>query len=134
MTKFWGFLTPFRWQVYYISLCRAHFTVGTFCIIWKDTIFTLISILNIFKKYYKDKKQQYILSLYSFCLCKCLVSRALKRFNMEIKVKMASFHIIQNILTVKSTLVSLTFVKPSLPLALHVNVVYGSPLSLPRLL
>ena len=31
------------------SVHQVHFTLNTFCMIWKDTIFTVISILNFFK-------------------------------------------------------------------------------------
>ena len=45
------------------------------------------------------------LSPLSFCFYKCLAIHAFKKFNIDIKVKMVFFQIIQNVPTVKSTLI-----------------------------
>ena len=82
--------------------------------IWKDTIFTVISILNFFKSYSSQTfiKTKIILesntivfdpyNLFVFVNVWLLVF--FKKFNMDIWVKMVSFQIIQNVLNLKTTL------------------------------
>ena len=96
-------------------LCRVRFTISTFCMIWKDTIFSVISILNFFKSigsqtFMKTKiilKSNTIVfdpfNLFVFVNICLLVF--FKKFNMDIWVKTVSFQIIQNVLNVKTTLI-----------------------------
>ena len=53
---------------------RVDFPLSTFCIIWKHTIFVMISILNFFKKqkYYKDQKQLLLTPILFLFFYKCL--------------------------------------------------------------
>ena len=97
-----------------MAFIRVHFTLSTFCMIWKDTIFTVISILNFFKSSSSQTfiKTKIILesntivfdpyNLFVFVNVWLLV--LFKKFNMDIWVKMVSFQIIQNVLNVKTTL------------------------------
>ena len=97
------------------TLYRVVFTLSTFCIIWKDTIFSVISILNFFKSigsqtFMKTKiilKSNTIVfdpfNLFVFVNICLLV--LFKKFNMDITEKMVSFQIIQNVLILKRTLV-----------------------------
>ena len=93
---------------------RVRFTISTFCMIWKDTIFSVISILNFFKSngsqtFIKTKiilKSNTIVfdpfNLFVFVNICLLV--LFKKFNMDITEKMVSFQIIQNVINVKTTL------------------------------
>ena len=76
---------------------------------WNLSIFTTISVLNFLKsltfiqtfilkpKYYRDEEQL-------LCFFKVSNLSFLKKFSMDIVVKMARFHIIQSVLYVKYTL------------------------------
>ena len=93
---------------------RVRFKISTFCMIWKDTIFSVISILNFFKSngsqtFIKTKiilKSNTIVfdpfNLFVFVNICLLV--LFKKFNMDITEKMVSFQIIQNVINVKTTL------------------------------
>ena len=93
---------------------RVHFTLSTFCMIWKDTIFTVISILNFLKTsstqtFIKTKiileSNTIVFDPYNlFVFVNVWLLVLFKKFNMDIWVKMVSFQIIQNVLNVKTTL------------------------------
>ena len=93
---------------------RVVFTLITFCIIWKDTIFSVISILNflkstsrqIFTKTKRLKGSKTIVFDFNiiFVFINVWLPMLLKKFNMDITEKMVSFQIIQNALIVKRTL------------------------------
>ena len=104
-------------MISYVLLCRVRFKISTFCMIWKDTTFSVISILNFFKSngsqtFIKTKiilKSNTIVfdpfNLFVFVNICLLV--LFKKFNMDITEKMVSFQIIQNVINVKTTLVRL---------------------------
>ena len=108
------FVKLVNWAEWISNWVRVHFTLSTFCMIWKDTIFTVISILNFFKSSSSQTfiKTKIILesntivfdpyNLFVFVNVWLLV--LFKKFNMDIWVKMVSFQIIQNVLNVKTTL------------------------------
>ena len=98
----------------YINMPRVHFTLSTFIMIWKDTIFTVISILNFLKStsrqiFTKTKRlngSKTIVFDFNiiFVFINVWLPLLLKKFNMDITEKMVSFQIIQNVLILKRTL------------------------------
>ena len=94
---------------------RVVFTLITFCIIWKDTIFSVISILNFLKStsrqiFTKTKRlngSKTIVFDFNiiFVFINVWLPLLLKKFNMDITEKMVSFQIIQNVLILKRTLI-----------------------------
>ena len=113
LSLFSGNWTDNNFRFFWIPQFRVRFTVSTFCMIWKDTIFTVISILNFFKSSSSQTfiKTKIILesntivfdpyNLFVFVNVWLLV--LFKKFNMDIWVKMVSFQIMQNALNVKTT-------------------------------
>ena len=106
--------------------------------IWKDTIFTVISILNFLKSSCSQTfiKTKIILesntiafhpyNLFVFVNLWLLV--LFKKFNMDIWVKMVSFQIIQNVLNVKTTLVRNDNLKKRTRIniiCIHIEVLYA---------
>ena len=93
---------------------RVRFKISTFCMIWKDTIFSVISILNFFKSngsqtFIKTKiilkSNTIVFDPYNlFVFVNVWLIVFFKKFNMDIWVKMVSFQIIQNVLNVKTNL------------------------------
>ena len=96
-----------------VETSRVVFTLITFCIIWKDTIFSVISILNFLKStsrqiFTKTKRlngSKTIVFDFNiiFVFINVWLPMLLKKFNMDITEKMVSFQIIQNVLKVKCT-------------------------------
>ena len=92
------------------------FKLSTFCLIWKLPIFTRVSILNFFissssqifikTKTIKRSKTIVFDPYYIFVLINVCLLWLIKKFNMDILVKIGSFQIKQNVLNLKSTLIN----------------------------
>ena len=84
----------FALNFFSIKNIRVHFTISTFCMAWKDTIFSVISILNFFKSFGSQTfmKTKIILKsntivfdpFYLFVFVNICLLMLFKKFNMDI--------------------------------------------------
>ena len=99
LSLFSGNWTDNNFRFFWIPQFRVRFTVSTFCMIWKDTIFSLISILNFFKSIGSQifMKTKIILKSNTivfdpFVFVEICLLVLFKKFNMDITEKMVSLN------------------------------------------